>query len=132
MKRIMPARFSDSTPAGEERPDETRLNVAISRVLAIGLLVAVALLLVGVILTLARPGLSFAHKTLISDMPRAVAAFEPGGFFELGLLVLVATPVARVVALGIGFARRRAWMFCGFSVLVLTVLALSAFLGLRG
>jgi uncharacterized membrane protein len=110
----------------------SRLNMIISRVLTIGLIVAVALLLLGVILTVARPGLEPLHKTSISDMPGAIAALEPGGFFDLGLMVLLATPVARVAALLVAFARRRMWLFSGCSVVVLVVLAISAFLGLRG
>jgi uncharacterized membrane protein len=109
-----------------------RLNVVVSRVLVVGLLAAVALLLVGVILTLARSGVPPHHETSVPDLPRAVAALEPGGFFDLGLLVLLATPVVRVVALLVAFARRRQWLFSGISVVVLVVLALSAFLGLRG
>lgn len=110
----------------------SRLNAIISRVLLIGLIAAVTLLLVGVVLTVARPGLAPLHKTAIPDMPRAIAALEAGGFFDLGLMVLLATPVVRVVALLIAFARRRMWLFSGFSVVVLVVLAISAFLGLRG
>jgi uncharacterized membrane protein len=60
-----------------------------------------------------------------------VGALEPGGFFDLGLLLLLATPAARVVALFVGFARRRSWLFAGCSAVVLVALALSAFLGLR-
>jgi uncharacterized membrane protein len=109
-----------------------RLNVTISRVLVIGLVASVALLLVGVVLTVVRPGLAVIHTTSISDLPRALGALEPVGFFDLGLLVLLATPAARVAALLVSFARRRLWIFSGISLLVLVVLALSAFLGLRG
>jgi uncharacterized membrane protein len=111
---------------------KAKLNVIISRVLLAGLLTAITLLVIGVVLVLARPSLPLLHGTSIADIPSAVAALEPGGFFDLGLLALVAAPVAGVIALGIGFARRRAWVFCGLSVFVLGILALSAFLGLRG
>ena len=109
----------------------TRLNLLIARVLTAGLVAAVILLVAGVILTLARPDLAAVHQTSVPDIPRAVAALEPGGFFSLGLLVLLATPVARVIALLVGFARRRMWMFSGFSLIVLAGLALSAVFGLR-
>lgn len=109
----------------------TRLNHTISRVLLIGLIAAILLLLAGAVLTIARPGLEPVRETRISDIPGAVGALEPGGFFDLGLLLLLATPIARVVALLIGFARRRMWLFSGFSAVVLAALALSIFLGLR-
>jgi uncharacterized membrane protein len=131
MTHILPKRAPDPARAATDRQTETGLNTSISRVLAIGLLAAVVLLLVGVVLALARPDLPLVRKTSIADLPRALASFEPGGFFDLGLFVLVATPVARVVALGLGFARRRSWVFCCFSLIVLAVHGLSAFLGLR-
>ena len=108
------------------------MNRFVSRMLSIGLLVSVALLLTGVVVALVRPDLPSLHEVSIADMPRALAALEPGGFFELGLLALVATPVARVFALGVGFARHRQWMFVSFSAVVLAVLALGAILGLKG
>ncbi len=114
------------------RGDRSAVNRAVSRILSVGLLAAVALLLIGVVVALVRPDLPLRHEMSIADLPRALAAFEPDGFFQLGLLALVATPVARVVVLGVGYARRREWMFVGISVLVLAVLALSMLWGLSG
>jgi uncharacterized membrane protein len=108
------------------------MNRIVSRVLSIGLGTTVVLLLAGVVVALARPDVPLAHEASIADLPRALAALEPGGFFLLGLLVLVATPVARVVVLGLGYARRREWMFVGFSAVVLAVLVLSVIWGLSG
>jgi uncharacterized membrane protein len=113
-----------------EGPD--KLNLTVSRVLACGLASAIVLLLTGSVLAFSGCGPSVPSATSISDIPRALGALEPGGFLDLGLLVLLATPVARVIALVIGFARRRSWMFCSLSVFVLAILALSAYLGLRG
>jgi uncharacterized membrane protein len=110
---------------------DPRLASRLSRVLLAGLSLAVLLFLVGVVLTVAKPGVPLSASS-ITEMPGALAAFEPGGFFDLGLLVLLATPAARVIALLVAFARRRLWVFSGVSLVVLMVLALSAFLGLRG
>jgi uncharacterized membrane protein len=112
------------------RPESAGRTV--SRVLATGLVLSVVLLLTGAIMVLAGRGPSPPAKTSLADLPRALAALEPGGFLNLGLVVLLATPVARVVALVVSFARRRAWLFCGISCFVLALLALSAYLGLRG
>jgi uncharacterized membrane protein len=132
MKRFRTAPRATRLGDYRERSGETALNVAVSRVLASGLVAAVALLLAGIVLALARPTVPIARETSLADLPAALAAFEPGGFFELGLLVLIATPVARVLALQVGFAQRKAWLFCGFGVFVLGILALSTVLGLRG
>jgi len=118
-------------PDGQPR-DQAVLHRTISRVLLGGLLLAVLLLVAGVVLTLVRPGLPLRDGTSLLDVPRAIAALEPVGFFDAGLLILMATPVAGVVALCVGYARRRSWLFCGLSLFILAVLALSAFLGLKG
>ena len=132
MSRPLPTQAGATSPDSERRETESRLNATISRVLTVGLAVAIVVLLVGIVLAAARPGLPALHKNSIPDIPRAVGAFEPGGFFELGLLLLLATPAARVVALLVGSARRKAWLFSALSLVVLIVLALSMLIGLRG
>jgi hypothetical protein len=66
----------------EHHRHETGLNTTISRVLTVGLIVAIALLLIGVVLTLARPGLSVSHKSFIRGLPGAIAGLEPDGFLD--------------------------------------------------
>jgi uncharacterized membrane protein len=100
------------------------------RRLAVGLCLAVALMLVGVVLTVARPDTEVPGGASFGDMLGDLAAFEPAGFLTLGLLVLLLTPVARVVALLIVFVRRSAWLFAGLALLVLGVIAVGAYLGL--
>jgi len=110
----------------------SRLSRTISRVLLVGLLVSVVLLLLGVLLTLVRPEVALSREASLKDMMRSITALEPTGFFELGLLVLLATPIARVVALLVSFARRRAWLFVSFTAIVLVALTLSVIIGLPG
>ena len=108
----------------------TRFGLTIPRVLLGGLVTAVVLLLAGVVLTVARPGLVPVHDASIAGIPGAIRALQPGGFFDLGLLVLLATPVVRVMALLISFGRRRMWLFSAFCLIVLAALAVSVVLGL--
>ena len=124
--------MKSSPTTDEHRHREARFNVNISRILATGLVLAIGLLLAGVVLTLARPEVEVGHTSFVKGMPAAIVALEPDGFFQAGLLVLLATPVVRVIALLYGYGRRRQWLFAGMSLLVLAVLVLSAFLGLSG
>jgi uncharacterized membrane protein len=114
-------------------PDHSDLRLAsrLSRLLLVGLSLAIALFVTGAVLAVVRPEVPVAASS-IGRLIEALAAAEPNGFFDLGLLVLLATPAARVVALLVVFARRRLWLFSGLSLVALVVLALSAFLGLRG
>jgi uncharacterized membrane protein len=97
----------------------THFNQRISKVLTAGLLVSVALLLVGVVLTLARPEVSVGHGTAVGHIPANLAHLRPGGFFDLGLAVLA------------GFIQRRMWLFALCSLIVLVVLGLSVYIGLE-
>ncbi len=112
------------------RCTEGELARPLSLLLLAGLLLATTLMLVGVILAAAGVGSPVPHASSISGLPQAVVSLEPGGFFDLGLLVLLATPVARVVMLMISFGRRRAWAFFGMGLAVLVILVLSVVLGL--
>lgn len=112
------------------RCTEGELAQPLSLLLLVGLLLATTLMLVGVVLAAAGTGSPIPHASSISGLPQAVVSLEPGGFFDLGLLVLLATPVARVVMLSISFARRRAWAFFGMDLAILVILVLSVVLGL--
>ena len=48
-----------------------------------------------------------------------------------GLLLLILTPVARVVAVALGFAYARDWVFAAISLAILAVLAAGTAVGLR-
>ncbi len=110
--------------------DEGRLSLALSRLLLAGLLLSIALMLTGAVLAASGARGSLMHRSSLAGLLRALADLEPGGFFTLGLLVLLATPIARVAVLSVSLARRRAWLLAGIGLLVLAALALSAFLGL--
>ena len=82
-----------------------RLLVWLEAVLAAGVLASAAVLASG--LVLGRPGLLL-----------------------VGLLLLILTPVARVLAVTAGFALARDWAFAALALAVLTVLATGAWIGL--
>jgi len=62
---------------------------------------------------------------IISD----AKAFSGRGLIQLGVLVLIATPVARVVCSVIGFARQRDWLYVGVTLAVLMLLIYSVTTG---
>jgi uncharacterized membrane protein len=51
------------------------------------------------------------------------------GLIQLGLLLLVATPIARVVFSVIGFARQRDWLYVAITIVVLAFLTYSLLAG---
>ena len=85
----------------------TGFDRSIGRLLIVVTYVAALLLLVGVLLMLAAGisplsgGPSLDVQTLASDL----TTLQPAGFLWLGLIAVIATPITRVVAAAIAFAR---------------------------
>jgi uncharacterized membrane protein len=53
---------------------------------------------------------------------REAAALHSRGMIQLGLLLLVLTPVARVVLSAAGFLLERDWMYLAITLIVMAVL----------
>ena len=112
------------------------LEHSIGQVLTVGTYASVVFLAVGVVLLLVAGigplsgGPAFDLGSLAGD----VVALRPAGFIWLGLLVVVATPSARVAASLVGYTRRGERTMTIVSVLILVVIAVSVGLakGLEG
>jgi uncharacterized membrane protein len=100
---------------------------AIGRMLVALTYVAVALLAVGVWLMVANgiSPLSDGPPLEISQVADDVAHLLPQGFLWLGLLVVIATPIARVVAAGVGYARAADRVMVVVAIAILVVITLS-------
>ncbi|MDE2150604.1 MAG: DUF1634 domain-containing protein [Gammaproteobacteria bacterium] len=115
--------------------DELALERVIGRLLRAGVLLSALLVAVGAVLLLWRHGLSAADFGRFRGEPRRlrqVGAILDGarrgsahGVIQLGLLVLIATPVLRVAFAGLAFRRAGDRLYFGISLWVLGVLLLS-------
>jgi uncharacterized membrane protein len=88
---------------------------------------SVVLLLIGVVLMLAAgiSPLSSGPPLDPGTLVPGLVALEPAAFLWLGLLAVLATPVSRVVAAAIGFARTGEWMLVAAAVGILATILLS-------
>ena len=98
--------------------------------LRIGVGVSAALLLVGLV-TGARSGeVAPLHPTALSDLLPRAAAFEGVALIHLGLILLMLTPIARVLVVCFEFARKREFAFSLIAFGVLLLLFFSTIIGL--
>ena len=114
---------------------DRKLEVAIGRMLQIGVMLAASVVLLGGILYLrqetgTRP--DYSHFTGVAERFRSPAEIVTNAFhgrarsiIQLGLLLLIATPVARVVLAAAGFLMERDYLYVGVSLIVLAVLLYS-------
>ena len=66
----------------------------------------------------------------VRGIAREAAALHSRGMIQLGLLLLILTPVARVILLAGAFARQRDYLYVGIAGLVLAILLYSLLHGL--
>ena len=123
---------------------DQRLELAIATLLRIGVILAAALVIVGGALTLRHPGAPARNYTAfeppagpatqplqhhaiqsISGIFRQLRTGSGASIIALGLLVLIATPVARVIFAAIGFTRERDTLYTVISLVVLAILIFS-------
>ncbi len=118
-----------------DRAEDQKLEVAMGMMLRIGVFLAALVILIGGAIYLQHhegPVPDYrtfhsvpSHFRSIPDIVREAAALRGRGIIQLGLLLLIATPVARVVfALG-GFALERDWLYTVVSAIVLAILLFS-------
>jgi uncharacterized membrane protein len=124
----MTAGSSAAVPAPAPPSEVGSVELAIARLLFAGSLAGVALLLVGVLL-MAAAGIDptrgsappFDPARLVGD----VVALRPEGFLWAGIVVLVATPIARVIGELIAFSLRRDRPMVLVAIAVLGIIGLS-------
>lgn len=108
------------------------LDLAVARLLTVGTYLSIALLAAGVaamVATGASP-LDTAPGFDIGRIPADLVALRPEGFLWLGLVVVIATPSARVAASLVGYLRGRDRIMAAVAVLILGVIALSVILAI--
>jgi uncharacterized membrane protein len=109
--------------------EEQRLARAVSWTLFFGLSISVVLIVLGWLFTLRKEPSGNAHVTGWLALPAGALHGDATAILQLGLIVLMLTPVARVLILAIGWARSRDWTFSLIAFCVLALLGLSVFLG---
>ena len=115
--------------------DDRRLETIIGQLLRIGVLLAAGVVTVGALLYLAQNyaaaanfhtfATEAANLRSIQGIVRSAAHFDSRALIQFGLLLLIATPVARVVFAVIGFALERDRLYVVISSIVLAVLIFS-------
>ena len=127
------------------RADETRvkrfgdpqMEAMMGRLLQVGVLLASAVVLIGGVLYLhAQHGSIPNYRSFSSepaklrqlrDMGQGIATGDPATIIQLGILLLIATPVARVAFALVAFAIERDRLYVAVSLIVLAVLLFSFF-----
>jgi uncharacterized membrane protein len=135
----MTERQKTSVPNASPTPafNDHRLEMLMGRLLQTGVLLAsITVLIGGVLFLIARPNQPANYRTFSaesanlrrpSELLPLLATGDPIAIIQLGILLLIATPVARVLFGVIGFAIERDRLYTAVSLAVLTILIISLF-----
>lgn len=129
--------MKSSVQKGSAGWNDSSIEVIIANLLRGGVLLSASVVTLGGIIYLIRQGHTITnyrvfqgdHSTLRSFGGIAHGVAQPSGraIIQLGLLLLIATPVARVIFSAFAFARERDYLYVGFTLTVLAVLLYGLF-----
>jgi len=125
--------MSEPTPQNSSpKMNDQRLETIIGRLLQIGVGLAVAIVVCGGVGYLAAHRHESADRTVFVGEPAELeslsgiialaARFDPSGVIQLGILVLIATPIARVVFSIYAFELERDRLYVALTLIVLALL----------
>lgn len=117
------------------RPGPQAMELLISKMLAIGLIVSSLVVTIGGVFLLAQHGgdildvRSFHSERIslssVGGVFSAALALRPKAIVQLGLLLLVATPVTRVGLSVLLFLQKKDYLYVGITSVVLVILLLA-------
>lgn len=121
----------------EDELTNHRMAIVIGNLLRTGVVIAASTVLLGGIVYLFRHGSALAGYKVFQRVPYDLCnvrgilenafSFHGRGFIQLGLLLLIATPIARVVLSIFAFARQRDALYVIITILVFGILIYSLF-----
>jgi uncharacterized membrane protein len=114
---------------------DRRVETIVGNLLRIGVTLSALIILAGGMVFLVRHGTEPASYRIFRGEPsdlrhvrgivRTALALRGRGIIQLGLLLLIATPIARVAFSLFGFAEEKDWMYVTFTAIVLVILLYS-------
>lgn len=116
--------------------DDERLDQLIGRVLQTGVILAAAITAASGVLYLMRHGAEPVQYAVFHGEPAAfrevsgiidaARRFSARGLIQIGVLVLIATPIARVALAALGFLAERDYLYTTIATIVLLLLLIGS------
>ncbi len=117
--------------------NDEKLDAIIGNLLGVGVLISAIVVFCGGVIFLTYHGKAYPDYRVFHGEPSSLKSIPAilrytlklrgRGIIQLGLLLLIATPVARVIFSIFGFAIERDHMYVVFTLIVLTILLYSLF-----
>ncbi len=114
------------------------IKLAIAWVLRIGVFLSIAIVFFGGAIYIYRNGYAIADYHTFKEVPdfvqlggiiNGILTFKGRAIIQAGIVLLVATPVIRVVFSAIGFILEKDYLYIGITLLVLLIIFISMLSG---
>jgi uncharacterized membrane protein len=105
------------------------VNDVVHQMLIVGLVISTSLMVFGLALDIFFHRVPPTQVPEVGDVVSLILAMRPSGFLAAGLIVLIVTPVLRVVGSIFAFLYERDLLYAGITTLVLAIVLVSLFLG---
>ncbi|HEY0245422.1 MAG TPA: DUF1634 domain-containing protein [Mucilaginibacter sp.] len=121
---------------------DTDIQVIIGWVLRLGVFISMLIVFLGGIVYIYRHGHEMADYHLFKGIPvfvqtgagiiEGILTFRGRAIIQAGIVLLIATPIIRVVFSAIGFMLEKDYLYIGITLLVLTIIFISMLSGYAG
>jgi uncharacterized membrane protein len=118
---------------------DTDMQLLLGQVLRSGTVVSISVVFLGGMLYLYRHGHAVANYKTFVGIPKFVRHFpeiiygvlniKGQAIIQTGIILLIATPILRVICSAIGFVLEKDYMYVGISILVLFIIFMSMLSG---
>jgi len=123
---------------GKHKFRDTDMQAVLGWVLRIGVIVSISIVIFGGVLYLYRHGgetaghskfIGIPDFTQIGGIVQGILDFRGRSIIQLGIILLIATPIMRIIFSTIGFALEKDRLYVGISLLVLLIIIFSSISG---
>lgn len=120
---------------------DTDIQSIIGWVLRIGVFLSIGICVIGAAVYLVAHGHEIANYGRFNGVPasvqmgeliKSVGALKGRAIIQAGIVLLIATPIMRVLFSAIGFAAEKDYLYTGITILVLVIIFISMLSGHAG
>jgi uncharacterized membrane protein len=124
--------------ATKARFKDTDMQAVIGWVLRIGVIVSISVVFVGGVIYISRHGGSIPNYSKFNGVPNFVQLhglingiinLKGRSIIQAGIILLIATPILRIVFSTLGFVLEKDYLYVGISLLVLLIIIISSISG---
>lgn len=105
-----------------------RMNRTMYRVLVTGMVLSFSIMVIGLTMYAISP--TEGGTLPLDKIFEGVAHGSSIAVIDLGIVILIATPLVRIIAAGIAFGLEKDYRFVGIAIFVLAMIALAVFVRL--